>query len=218
MKIYDFPSIPISKQIFYVPGAAIDGGLTTGGVQMRSPEPGGFGVLEIHPSFQTREWRTPFASWLMSKTNGEYLRVRLAPTPQIASAKWRDVNRDDLLRLGPTDPKQEMFVRALSSALPGTTQVSVDCSMTGPILAVGHVIGHGDSATYLIDDVQYVGLTANLTVKPPFRSAVSIGAEMPLRPHFIGVIANGNEIRATYDAENAGAIQLPKIILNEVIL
>ena len=39
-----------------------------------------------------------------------------------------------------------------------------------------------------------------------------------LKPYFIGSIANGTELRNTYDAANVGHIQLNRIVFQESIL
>lgn len=226
MKIYDFPAVAIAKQIFYVPGGALDGGLTTGGAQMRSPEPGGFGVLEIQPSYRVGEWTFPLASWLMSKTNGEYIRIRLAPTPQIASSKWRAIEgvgpNTVLWNNGqPWNNDQpwsgDTVLTAGASALAGSNTITLDMGGYGQILQIGHVIGVGNT-THTIDDIVYDNDTADIVVKPPFRTSVNMSDIIQLRPYFVGVIVNGGDIRETYDAENVGNIQIPKITLSEVIL
>ena len=89
MKIYQFPTFRIEAQLFHSPGAGYDGGLTSGGAQFITPEPGGFGVLEIAPAIIDTEWDAPLASWIMSKISGQIFRARLAPSPQIAYSKMR---------------------------------------------------------------------------------------------------------------------------------
>lgn len=79
MKIYAFPTFRIETQLFHVPGAGYDGGLTAGGAQFITPEPGGFGVLEMAPALIDTEWDSPLASWIMSKISGQIFRARMAP-------------------------------------------------------------------------------------------------------------------------------------------
>jgi hypothetical protein len=86
----------------------------------------------------------------------------------------------------------------------------------GPILQPGHVIGHSYE-TYMIDEVTYVGTIATLRVKPPLRRNVAINDPAYFRSFFTGQIANGSEIIQTYDAELVGNMQMPKIVLSEVV-
>src|SRR5690606_4032507 len=121
-KVWDFPTIPVEGQVFHVPGAVAEGGFTSGGAQIYSPEPGGFGVLEIEPSLHAGEWRAPFASWIMSKTNGQYFRIRLAVTPQIAWSQRRVNNIDPYWING--DTSGDAVTTFTATSLPGSSQVS----------------------------------------------------------------------------------------------
>lgn len=225
-KVWNFPTFPISKQLFHVPGAAADGGFTSGGARITSPEPGGFSVLEIQPSLQTGEWEYPVSSWLMSKSNGQILRVRLAPTPQVASARSLDMGSvpwraETIYPEAPWSNMQnwsgDLVATFIDPVHEGTNVVRIDMSQVGPILRHGHVIGHRN-VTYLVDDIEYDGAVAIVTVTPPLRNEMPYGDVCFFRPWFTGSIANPGDFRNTYDAENVGNIQLNKIILNEVIL
>lgn len=221
MRIYQFPTLPISGQLFHVPGAVLAGGLTSGGARIASPEPGGFSMLEIQTSLWVNEWEYPTASWLMSKLNGQVFRVRLAPTPQVAWSQRRQGNisvpwDDELLW-----SNQEMWGGDFSAvyataALEGTSEVTIDLTGAGEVLQNGHVIGHGYSC-YTIDDIEYDGDIATATLSPPLRQNVAINDQAPLRPWFTGAIGNPSEVRAMYESSNNGHIQLGKIVLNEVI-
>lgn len=225
-KVWAFPSFPISKQLFVATGAAIEGGMTVGGVRMISPEPGGRSMLEIQPSFQVTEWVFPLSSWLMSKTNGDIFRIRLAPTPQIAGAQvtggvpW---GAEGFYPASPWSNQQnwagDAVAHYLTSALEGNVTVVLDMSVVGQILRPGHCLGHRDNC-YMVDDIIYDDATnyATVTIKPPLRKAVTAGDLAPLRPWYLGTIANGAEMRASYDAENGGNIQLNRIRFSEVIL
>jgi hypothetical protein len=223
-KIWGFPAFPISKQLFHVPGLAYEGGFTAGGARIMSPDVGGFAMLEIQPSMQTREWEYPFSSWLMSKCNGQILRVRMAPTPQVLSkrslqsAYW-DGDDDPELPWSNEEPWEGDLAAVYSVvSLKGSLQVTVDMSVIGEFLRVGHVIGH-KNACYMVDEIDYdEDSVATIRVTPPLRDAVAINDPVYFRPWFTGVIANASEIRATYDAENVGYIQLGKIVLSEAVL
>lgn len=222
MKVYDFPDVKIGKQLFHVPGAAVEGGFTSGGVRLLSPEPGGRAVLEIEPSMRD-EWDAPWLSWLMSKINGQVFRVPLTKTPQLITARsiqrpafdayprdqqeWHAVLRPD-----------DLTAQFTASALEGSSTVRIDMARIGPVLKPGHVIGHG-SHTYMVDEITYdASRQATATITPPVRSPIAAGSTCKFTPVFTGTIANGGEIRNTYDRSNNGLIQLGKLILTEAIV
>lgn len=222
-KVYNFPTFPIAKQLFHVPGAMVSGGFTSGGARISSSEPGGFSVLEIQPSMQVGEWEYPLSSWLMSKINGQILRVRLAPTPQVSTARKTVITADGVPwdNNMPWNNEQnwqgDYSTSFLSASLEGTILSTIDVTGIVGLLQQGHVIGHNND-TYLIDEIEYYGNVASLVTTPPFRRNIVAGDACYLRPYFTGMIANGGEMRNTYDAENAGNIQLNKIVLSEVII
>jgi hypothetical protein len=214
-KIWDVPPFPVSGQLFYVPGAVVQGGLTSGGAQIISPEPGGFSVLEITPSLQVGEWLNPLSSWLMSKTNGQILRVRFARTPQVA---WSNRRMNNILPEWSVEGSEvDALVSYVSASLEGSSTVVIDLSAVGKVLRAGHVIGHGNYA-YKIDEIEYDGNIATATVTPPLRQNVAVDDIVYLRPWFIGRIGNASEILASYEAGNMGHIQPGKIVLNEAVI
>ncbi len=229
-KVWDFPNLPVSKQVFHVPGAVFDGGFTSGGARISSPEPGGRAVLELQLALSVNEFSAPLVSWLMSKTNGEIFRVKLAKTPQIlrtdalgiasggAGIPWaaegfysESAWDNDMLW---TD---DVAFYAAESALEGATVLVVDLTGFDDIIMPGHVIGHGDSC-HMVNDLDQLGNIATLSVTPPLRRPVSVGDLILTEPVFIGTISNGSEIRTTYDASNNGHIALNRIVFNEVVL
>lgn len=220
-KIWEFPTFPISNQLFHSPGQALAGGFTSGGAQIISPEPGGFAMLEIQPSLQVNEWAYPAASWLMSKGNGAILRVRLAPTPQVAWSNRRygaSVLWDTGLLWSNNEAWEGDFSAVFAAAtLEGATQVTIDLTGVGQVLQFGHVIGHGNN-TYLIDEIEYDGDIATATINPPARRNIAVNDAAHLRPWFVGRIGNISEVRAAYSASDNGHVQLGKIILNEAII
>lgn len=217
-KVYDFPTIPISKQLFHVPGAASEGGFTTGGARMLSPEPGGRAVLELQPSLQVREWEYPFASWIMSKVNGQIMKVRLAPTPQVLPHQSSGVLwAGDVLWNNNQPWARDAIALYASASLEGTTEIILNLSGVIGRLKPGHVIGH-ESNTYLIDEIEYNDDIATCVITPPLRRNISANDIALLKPYFTGTISNGSEIRSTYDASNVGHIEIGKIVFNEVIL
>lgn len=223
-KIWPFPSFPISKQLFAASGAAVEAGMTVGGVRMISPEPGGRATLEIQPSLQVGEWDFPLSSWIMSKVNGDIFRIRLAPTPQVAAARGATVpwNAEGIYPDSPWSNQQEWAGDAVAvftaSALAGSITVQIDMTYIGRILQLGHVVGHEDNC-YMVDDIAYNDANvATITVNPPLRRNVAADDIALMRPYFLGTISNGEEMRNTYDAENNGNIQLNRIKFHEVIL
>lgn len=221
IRIYDFPDVPISKQLFYAPGSAVEGGFTSGGVRMLSPEPGGRAYLDIQLSLRM-EWESPEASWLMSQTNGKLLRIRLTKTPQLVTSKSLSIPQGGTI--GPhnelwkaSNKRQGLRGQFAASTLQGATTVVIDMASFGPILKRGHVIGHGNNS-YLIDDISYSGVNAVATITPPSRKTISVGDDCEFEPFFVGTMLSGSDFRATYDAESAGHIQLGKITLSEAII
>lgn len=216
-EIFDFPTLPVSKQIFHVPGAAVEGGYTSGAVRILSPEPGGRSVLEMQIALQVREWDYPMSSWLMSKGNGEVFRVRLAPTPQVLQYR-PGVQWDHLQPWSNHQPwAGDITAYFTQNALEGSTVLKVDMTGYGDVIRLGHVIGYGDS-THVIDRLSYDAGIATLTVKPPLRRNVVAGEQAFFRPFFTGTIGNIDEMRATYDADQNGAIQIGKIVFLEAIV
>lgn len=213
-KIYQFPTFRIESQLFHVPGAGYDGGLTAGGAQFITPEPGGFGVLEITPALSDTEWVNPAFSWLMSKISGQIMRVRLAATPQVAWSRaridhldWDWVNRDGA--------RNEAVSKFIAPALKGQITASIDVSQFGRLLRPGHVIGHGYDC-YLLDEVEYAGNVATLTLSPPLRRDIATNDFCLFTPWFTGRISNGSEVRAAYN--NMGHVKPGKIILQEAVV
>ena len=229
-KIWDFPSVPVKSQLFHVPGAVFDGGFTSGGARISSPEPGGRSVLEMQIALQVKEWSAPLSSWLMSKINGEIFRVRLTRTPQLLRADALGITSGgggvpwaaEGFYSESTWDNDELWADDVAfytagASLEGSTSLVVDLSGFGSPLQPGHVIGHGESC-YMINDIDQVGNVATLSITPPLRRPVNVGDLILTEPIFTGTIANGSEIRATYDASNNGHIQLNRIVFNEVVL
>lgn len=214
MKIHQFPTFRIESQLFHVPGAGYDGGLTSGGAQFITTEPGGFSVLEIQPALSDGEWVDPAASWLMSKISGQVFRIRLSRSPQIAWSRMRIDHLDyDWSNRG--GAHNDAVTKFTAPALKGAIAVSIDMAQFGRLLRPGHVIGHAFDC-YKIDEIEYVGTVANITVMPPLRRDITVGDECLLTPWFTGRISNGADIRAAYNS--LGHVKLGNIILQEAVL
>lgn len=218
-KIYQFPTFRIATQLFHVPGQGYDGGLTSGGAQFITPEPGGFGVLEIEPAIIDTEWDAPLASWIMSKINGQVFRFRLAPTPQVPYSRQRGMTAvpwdTGLLWSNQEEWDGDFTGKFASPALKGTIQIEIDLTSVGPILGPGHVFGHNYD-TYMVDEIAYSGDTATVIVTPPFRRDIASGDNCYLRPWFTGRISNGADMRQPYNS--LGHVTPSKIIFQEAIL
>lgn len=219
-RIWPFPTLPVSGMLFHVPGAVVDGGLTTGGARIVSPEPGGFSVLEMQMAMQINEWEYPTASWLMSKLNGQVFRVRLAPTPQVAWSRRRlaeNVPWDaGLLWSNQQEWEGDFSGNFTTAASEGTNELVVDLTGVGQVLQQGHVIGHTNNC-YMVDEIEYDGDIATIITNPPLRRDIAVGDAAPLRPWFLGRIGNGTEVRSMYNSSENGNIQLGKIVFNEAI-
>lgn len=218
-KIYQFPTFRMESQLFHAPGAGYDGGLTTGGAQFITPEPGGFAQLEIQPALITTEWDSPLASWIMSKVSGQVFRVRLAPSPQIAYSRKRGkeaVLWSNEQRWSNQEKWDGDFTaRYAAASLKGSVAVTLDLAGVGPIVMPGHLIGHGDHA-YLVDEISYAGNVGTAIVTPPLRTDIVTGDNCYLRPWFTGRISNGSEIRAAYN--NLGHVKPGRIVLQEAVV
>ncbi len=203
-KIWNFPKMAIQSQLFHVPGSYFDGGFTSGGVKIMSPEPGGRSVLEINLSLQIKEWDGPLSSWLMSKINGEIFKIPLVKTPQLIKLNSEIYNQpwdnDQFWDNNQPWDDDGLYLQTSKSALEGEVSINVDTGTFGKIIRHGHVLGFGNSS-YIVDDIEYTGADAKIS-----------------RPFFLGVISNGSEIKNSYEASNVGAIQLNRIIFQEVIL
>lgn len=219
MRIYQFPTFKIESQLFHVPGAGYDGGLTAGGAQFITPEPGGFSTLEIQPSLIATEWDAPLASWIMSKINGQVFRVRMAPSPQVAYSKKRGMFAVPWSTEQRWSNQQnwdgDFTARYAGDSLKGSVSLKFDLTGVGPIVGAGHVVGHNDD-TYLIDEISYVGNVATAIVTPPLRRNVKAGDNCYLRPWFTGRISNGDQIRAAYN--NLGHVKPGNIVLQEAVV
>ena len=224
-KIWNFPKMAIQSQLFHVPGAYFDGGLTSGGARIMSPEPGGRSVLEVTPSLQINEWKSPFSSWLMSKTNGEIFRIPLTVTPQLISSKTYNLmkskgivwDNDQSWDNGENWKDDGYYLNSAGVALEGSVKLYVDVRNFNDLIKHGHVIGF-ENSSYMVDDIEIENNIATITVNPPLRKNVKASDVIYLRPFFLGVISNGSEIRNSYDASNIGAIQLNRIVFQEVII
>ena len=219
MKIYQFPTFRIETQLFHVPGAGYDGGLTSGGAQFITTEPGGFSVLEIAPALIDTEWDSPLASWIMSLVSGQVFRVRLAPSPQVAYSKTRGMTAVPWSN-GQAWANQENWngdftARYAAAGLKGSITMSFDLTGVGPIVLPGHVVGH-EFETYKVLEIVYTGNIGTAIVTPPLRRNIAVGDNCFLRPWFTGRISNGADVRSSYDS--MGHVKPGRIVLQEAVI
>ncbi len=238
--IYDWPTVIPVRQLFHAGGQAVESVLTSGSVRTLSPEPGGFGWLEVE--FGRVEDADTLVSWLMSKiANGNVFRIPITRSPQLVSASALGISigeYDPLRRFGMTEtitPSELdglawtngqtwlngggwMFspvVLATAASLAGSTALSFSMGSLANGLRHGHVIGHRDTA-YLVEDITYSGSIATVTVDPPLRSAVALGDMIRLRPKATFMATNPEAFRGLYDA--AGLVQLGSASFVEAIV
>lgn len=225
-EVFDLPTLAVKEQLFYAPGQAFEGGFTSGGARIVSPEPGGRAFLDLQLSVNKNEWDYPFISWLMSNcSNGEIFRVRMVQTPQLVqrSLLLTDVNGNLWDNNQPWDNDKPwdgatFGPKVTTVCLPGANQVTVDMSLFGQLLRVGHVIGHMYDS-YMIKKIAYDGANlATLTIGPPARRTLAVNDFMKFRPTFTGSMVNGANFRKTYDAADRGMIMPGKVTFSEVIL
>ena len=231
-KIYDWPSaVKPTEQLFFSGGQLVEGGFTSGGARMMYPEPGGRSVLELTFDYQQNYNPDPIVSWLITMIrNGNIFRVPIRYSPQLV--RRDNLMIDDTLELsglpwseagqtveGPWSNDQNWLyspaIEASATALEGSLTFQVDFTELGNILQLGHLIGHLDY-TYLVEDIEYVGSIATITVNTPLRKNIAQGDFITFRPKMLCVARNPDNLRGTYNA--ADLIKLGSLELLEVIL
>lgn len=227
--VYDWPrSIIPSGQAFRVPGQAVDGGFTTGGARTFSPEPGGRALLEWTFNYQGKVAAPRLFSWLMSKvSNGSIFRLRLLPSAQLISGSELGVEvpagyeedgvpwDGDLYWDNDLGWEFEVGAAATAIALEGSTTIAIDMTGMALDLGHGHAIGFGGSA-YIVDDIEYSGSIATITVTPPVRKAVAVGDFVTFSPDFYGVCMDPETFKSLFDP--SGIIRPGSIKFAEAIL
>lgn len=222
--IYEWPpSIVPSAQLFHAPGQVYEGGFTSSGAEVLSPDPGGRAYLEM--SFNTAKsvLNARLLSWLFSKLeSGSIFRVPvfygvqlvpsdaipadplLLPTYAEVGVPWQDNAGGEVL-WGDDVGWGVEFTRApvIGSALEGARQFTVDMSGLGQIILPGHVIGYADRS-YMVDAIDYAedgSGYATITVNPPLRTDVAADSDysLTLRPYMIVRAKNPESFRQMYD-------------------
>lgn len=227
-EILEFPTFSVSEQLFYVGGQARSGGVTSGGANILSPEPGGFSALELTPSLVTTEWKSPLMSWVMSNLDGAVFRVRLAATPQCLTGvdPWVPSSLTDGV---PWDTDTPWDGGALWDVdfvgLFTTTALKSSNTVTFTIpsgvdreIERGIAIGH-KNRTYLIHSFTMLDAsTVQAVVKPPLRENIAVDDIVYFKPFFLGTISNGAEFRTGYKRALMGSIEPNRILFSEAIV
>lgn len=210
--IYDWPeSIVPASALFYAGGQVRDGGVTAGGVLVLHPEPGGRAIVEMQFNYTADEADRVLASWLFSKvSNGNVFRFRLPPSLQLVTAE--DIGLDapegyeesgipwdgDVYWDNDLGWEFEPGVFASAAALEGETALMVDMAGLAPGIRHGHVVGICDHA-YMVDDIEYDGDAATITVNPPLRGDIDTGDFVTFRPRMIGTVSDPATFRAMFE-------------------
>lgn len=229
-KIYDFPPILRGKQLFHAGGQAYEGGFTSGGARMLSPEPGGRGILNMEFTVQRNCPAEPIVSWICSMiANGNIFRIPISFTPQLVKLPDLGLSVSDAAGLPwaasgltPEVPwangqnwAYDVFAEAAATALAGTVTLELDFGTLPPALRHGHLIGH-DDVTYLVEDIEYDGSIATITVNPPLRNTVGQGDLVTFRPKMLAVARNPDSFRGLY--EPADIIRLGSVEFVEALI
>lgn len=224
--IYDWPSsVQPSRQIFHAGGQSLEGGFTSGSVRVLNPEPGGVSWLEMEFGYQDNAPADALVSWLMSKvSNGNVFRVPIAPSPQVISLPalgitglfedfglpWDNGQPWDVGRNWQVEPG----AIATEAALDGTMSLKMNMGNLSNGLRPGHVIGH-NSMAYMIDDIEYSGSIASITLMSPLRISVGVDDFINFRPKGLFTASNPDAFRGLY--ETADLVKLGSIRLMEAI-
>lgn len=230
--VYDWPlSLVPSAQLFHAPGQVFEGGFTSKGAEMVSPEPGGRAYLEMSFNALKTVGDGRLASWLFSKlATGAIFRVPLRISPQLvgdsdlslgvatvpaAGLPWHDDIGGDLLWDGDIGWGAEVGAPVAGAALEGEVTFLVDMSSLGPVLLPGHVIGY-DNRAYMVDAIDYADSgIATITTNPPLRSAVELGEAITFRPFMLVRITDPAGFRQKFDRK---VVTPGGLLFSEVLL
>lgn len=212
--IYDWRAslVPLN-QTFRAGGQAIDGGLTSGGINVLNPEPGGRAEMVQDFAAFTSEQQNRDASWTMARIlNGAIMRVpvwwysvQLVPPEDVGgsvgddnSLTWSDGTTwagGVYWSFNPTAP-------VYAPASQGTETVQIDMSAYGEVLQIGHVIGFKVDTydfAHTVMDISYdASDVATVTVSPPLRRDLTTSSEVRFRPFVMAVCSNARSVMGLY--------------------
>jgi hypothetical protein len=230
--VYDWPATLVpSAQLFHAPGQVFEGGFTSKGAELVSPEPGGRAYLEMNFNTLKTDRDARLASWLFSKlATGAIFRIPLYRSPQLVpdadlspltddvpeiGLPWHDDNAVDLLWDGDIGWGSEVGSPVTIGALEGGVTFSVDMSSLGNVLLPGHVIGYNNRA-YMVDAIEYDDAgVATITVNPPLRTDAEAGEMITFRPYMIVRVRDPAGFRSLFDRKlvTPGALMLSEVLL-----
>ena len=102
-----------------------------------------------------------------------------------------------------------------AAALEGATKVIADFGDLQPNLGHGHAIGLAGT-TYGVDDIEYSGSLATITVTPPLRKDVAAGDFLSFRPVMHAVCSDPSAFKSMFDV--SGVIRPGSITFVEALI
>lgn len=209
LRIFDWRRgcVPID-QVFRAGGEDGGGGLTLGGFESRSPEPGGRAELVMAFNTFGTVAANLDASWTISRImNGAIFRIGIYRSVQLVTAAalggsdigepWRSGRpwgNDQNWSFNPTAPVAQ-------AALRGSVECVIDMSTVGEMLRIGHVIGFavdGYDFAHVVMDIEYEDGIATLEVSPPLRRPLTTDDVMTMRPKMLVTCSNGRDVMDTF--------------------
>lgn len=226
--IYDWRSslVPL-HQIYRAGGQERDGGMTLSGAMISNPEPGGRGMLRmIFRPFSLSRAVNADVSWTISRLlNQSVMRVRLRESMQLVCSA--DLNVTDTGQTWANGQpwandenwRSNPFALVAAIALAGSETFTVDLSVTGQVLSIGHVIGfflEGYDFAHIVMDIDYDGANlATVTVSPPLRRSLAANDLMLFRPSMLVTCMNARELSG--DGPIMGLVSLPPVSFAEFL-
>lgn len=194
--------------LFSAGGQSIAGGMTLGGASVSNPEPGGRAELVMAFATFPDPAQNLDASWTISRIrNSAIMRLQILSSVQLVP--WADLDVADTGQTWANGAawandapwRASPFAPIAVAALAGVETVTVDLSILGDIVQIGHVIGFfvdGYDFAHMVMDVEYDAGEATLTVSPPLRRGLTTDDRMMFRPKMLGVCVNAAEVAGMF--------------------
>lgn len=207
------PEVAPINQRFRAGGTSIDGGITTGGVSVQSPEPGGRAELDMDFVTFANESTNREASWTISRIlNGNVMRVPIYyPSVQLVSNTALGITGTETLLWNNNLPWANLLgweyrpsAAIDTGGLEGATSFVVT---TGGglqnCIERGHVLGFciaGYDWAHVVLDVSYnsAGDRATCTVEPPLRRDVATTDRVLFRPSMLATCVNARDVAGQF--------------------
>ena len=211
--IYNWrPEVEPINQVFIAGGTSIDGGITTGGISVQSPEPGGRAELRMDFVQFANESTNLEASWTISRIlNGNVMRVPLySPSVQLISNETLGITGTEEILWANGFPWANGLGWASRPGAPITTggdegDTTFTADTTGILNSIqrGHVLGFcigGYDWACIVMDVSYnaSGTRASCTVEPPLRRAVTTSDRVLFRPKMLVTCVNARDVAGNF--------------------